>query len=136
MKHLKFVKFLVLAVLGLGLGFTSCDDEDSNSGGSSTTMSDVYNQEAVNQGIAFYGAYENAPDVASKVLAAAPYAMVVMQKKDDKVYESSFWVGVAAAKFGYTDNLDKAAQMVDQLGDIKDIWASASTTPEGSESAN
>ena len=135
MKHLKFIKYLMLAVLGLGLVFTSCDDEE---GGESKkeAVQGLYNMDAVNSGRKFFKEYNEAADYQTKIIAASPYIVTMIAKRDDKAYESSFWVGVAAEKFNLGDDLDKASTMVDQLQDIRDVWASASneqtTAPEGS----
>lgn len=140
MKHLKFVKFLVLAVLGLGLGFSSCNDEE---GGESKAdvVKGLYNMDAVSEGRNFYKSY-NDPDKsdAEKIILAASSATKLYANKDDKVYETSFWVGVAAEKFQLGDDLDEASKKLDQLQELRDVISSSTKepteTPEGSESAN
>ncbi len=124
MKHFKFLAFLMMMVAGLGLGFTSCgdDDDDDSSSSSDTTISGNYNASAVADGEAFYKAYEAAGTTSEKSLVLATYALTYTSKKDDTSYQSGFWVGVAAQKYGYTDNLDKAAEHVGELDEIKKMF--------------
>ncbi len=123
MKHFKFLAFLMMLVAGLGLSFASCgDDDDDSSSSSDTTISGNYNATAVADGEAFYQAYEAAETSEKKTLVLATYALTYSTKKNETGYQSGFWVGVAAQKYGYTDNLDKAAEHVGELDEIKKVF--------------
>ena len=122
MKHFKFLAFLMMMVAGLSFGFASCGDDDDDDSTSDTTISEKYNSTAVAAGEAFYKAYEEAETTQTKTLVAATYALTYATNKNTTGYQSGFWVGVAAQKFGYTDNLDKAAEHVGELDEIKNIF--------------
>ncbi len=130
MKKFKFMAYLLMMVSALCLGFASCGDDDDKS--SDTT----YNETAVKNGEAFYTAYEAAETTEAKSVVAAQYVLTYIANKDSENYAASFWVGVAAQKYGYTDNLDKAAEHVDELDELKNMFESVQSGDDAKQTAS
>lgn len=140
MKHLRFLAYLTMMVAGLNFGLASCDDEDEEVSTDKVEAEEVPDTKegGIMVGESFYQYYACAVKEGKGQLTKTSiiiFAMSPYQGGRGEDYKTGFFIGIAAQKYGLTNDLEKASEYVDELSELRTLFDNWIVNSEASDTA-